>query len=145
MTGYMHEAIKQAKCAFKEGEIPVGAVIVKEGRVISTAYNRTQEMNDFTYHAEMTVLRDASKTLGAKYLTGCELYVTLEPCPMCAGAILLTRISRVYFGAYDTLNGALGSAYDLSLMKNMPKPEIYGGINEEECKELLTGFFRNKR
>lgn len=141
----MNAAISAAKEAFGAGEIPVGAVIVKDNTILSIAHNRTEEMNDFTYHAELIALREACSVLSSKYLNGCEMYVTLEPCPMCAGAIMHTRLTRLYFGAYDTLKGAFGSALDLSACKNANKIEIYGGINERECADLMSNFFDLKR
>lgn len=138
----MHKAIELAKSV--NGEIPVGAVIVKDGEIISEAFNQKEKDCDVTAHAEITAIRDAEKKLGSWRLDGCEMYVTLEPCPMCAWAIINSRIKSVYFGSYDTNYGALGSKIDLRGIANSDL-KVYGGILEKECDEVLKNFFKNLR
>lgn len=138
----MKRAIEIAKQA--QGEIPVGAIIVKDGEVISSAYNQKEKLNDATAHAEILAIRDAEKKLGRWRLDDCEMYVTLEPCPMCTWAIINSRIKTLYFGSFDTNYGALGSKLDLRKLTNS-KLKVYGGIMEEECDKVLEEFFRNMR
>lgn len=138
----MKRAIEIAKQAGLE--IPVGAIIVKDGEVIASAYNRKEELNDVTAHAEILVLREAFKKLGRWRLDDCELYVTLEPCPMCAWAIVNSRIKTVYFGSYDVNYGALGSSIDVRKLANS-KMKVYGGIMEEECDKILNEYFKELR
>ncbi len=142
----MREAIKQAKKAAKIGEAPIGAVIVRNGEVIARGYNKRETKKNALLHAEIIAIDRACKKLGGWRLPGCEMYVTLEPCPMCSGAIINSRIEKVYFGAYDKKAGCCGSAADLFAegMFNH-RPEIVGGVMREECAELLTGFFRSLR
>ncbi len=125
-------------------EIPVGAIIVKDGEVIASAYNRKEELNDVTAHAEILAIREASKKLGRWRLDDCEMYVTLEPCPMCAWAIVNSRIKTVYFGSYDVNYGALGSSIDVRKLANS-KMKVYGGIMEEECDKMLSKYFKELR
>ncbi|HIT85579.1 MAG TPA: nucleoside deaminase [Candidatus Ornithomonoglobus intestinigallinarum] len=143
---FMKEAIRQAKKAEKIAETPVGAVIVKDGAVIARGYNKRETKQNALCHAEISAINKACKKTGSWRLTGCELYVTLEPCPMCSGAIINSRIDKVFFGAYDKKAGCCGSAADL-FQKGMFNhlPEIHGGILESECAGLLTGFFRRLR
>ncbi|MDY3031513.1 MAG: tRNA adenosine(34) deaminase TadA [Clostridia bacterium] len=143
---FMREAIKQAKKAAKIGEAPIGAVIVRNGEVIARGYNKRETKKNALLHAEIIAIDRACKKLGGWRLPGCEMYVTLEPCPMCSGAIINSRIEKVYFGAYDKKAGCCGSAADLFAegMFNH-RPEIVGGVMREECAELLTGFFRSLR
>lgn len=143
---YMAEAIKEAQKAMEKNEVPVGAVIVRNGQIISRAHNLRESKKQATYHAELIAIQDACEKLGTWRLDDCELYVTLEPCPMCAGAIINARISKVYFGAYDSKGGACGSVVDL-LRKGTfnHSPEVYAGIMEEPCEELLKEFFKNLR
>ena len=141
---YMKEALKEAKKAYKKLEIPVGAVIVKNGEIIARAYNVKEEKNDTTKHAEILAIQKASKKLKAWRLNDCEMYVTLEPCPMCAWAILQARLKAVYFGSFDTKYGALGSVIDLRNYSDL-KPKVYGGIMEKECDEILKNFFARLR
>lgn len=143
---FMKEAIKQAKKAAAIGETPVGAVIVRDGVIISRGYNRRETKKNALLHAEMIAIDRACRKLGGWRLPGCELYVTLEPCPMCSGAVINSRIERVYFGAYDKKAGCCGSAADL-FQKGMFNhlPEVQGGILETECAALLTEFFRELR
>ncbi|MCK5776449.1 MAG: nucleoside deaminase [Bacteroidales bacterium] len=138
---FMREAIKQAQLAFDRDEVPVGAVIVFKDRIIAKAHNLTQTLNDVTAHAEMQAYTSATNTLGGKYLNGCVLYVTLEPCNMCAGAASWTQIGRIVYGASDQRNG-------FSVLKENilhPKTTITKGVLQEECKALLQSFFKNKR
>lgn len=138
----MKRAIEFAKQA--GSEIPVGAVIIKDNEVIAGAFNRKEELNDVTAHAEILAIREASKKLGRWRLDDCEMYVTLEPCPMCAWAIVNSRIKTVYFGSYDVNYGALGSAIDVRELANS-KMKVYGGIMEEECDKILNEYFKELR
>lgn len=139
---FMQEAINIAKNS--EKDLPIGAVLVKNGEIISKAHNEKELRKDVTAHAEMLVIQEAQEILGTTILSDCELYVTLEPCPMCSWAILNSRISKVFFGAYDTIYGALGSATDLRNFLNS-KTEVIGGIKEEECSTLLKNYFKTIR
>lgn len=139
---FMQEAINIAKDS--EKDLPIGAVLVKNGEIISKAHNEKALQKDVTAHAEMLVIQEAQEILGTTILSDCELYVTLEPCPMCSWAILNSRISKVFFGAYDTIYGALGSATDLRKFLNS-KTEVIGGIKEEECSTLLKNYFKTIR
>lgn len=142
MKNLMSEAIK---IAHKSGaDVPVGAIIVKDGRIIASAHNEREKNNDITAHAEIVAIKQAAETLNNWRLEECELYVTLEPCPMCAWAILQSRIKTVYFGSYDTQYGAFGSALDLRNQTNS-KLKVYGGILEEECDKMLEEFWKTKR
>ncbi len=138
----MRRAIDLAKKA--NGEIPVGAIIVKDGEILAETFNQKEVLNDVTAHAEILAIREAEKKLGRWRLDDCEMYVTLEPCPMCAWAIINSRIKTVYFGAYDHNYGALGSAIDLRKLANS-KLKVYGGIMEKECTEVLDEFFDKMR
>lgn len=138
----MRRAIDLAKKA--NGEIPVGAIIVKDGEILAETFNQKEVLNDVTAHAEILAIREAEKKLGRWRLDDCEMYVTLEPCPMCAWAIINSRIKTVYFGAYDHNYGALGSAIDLRKLANS-KLKVYGGIMEKECTEVLDEFFDKVR
>ena len=142
---FMRRAIELAKMAAKNGEIPVGAVIVKDGKIIAEGVNRREEKNDATSHAETEAIRAAGEAIGDWRLDGCALYVTLEPCPMCAGAIINSRISNIVFGAYDLRAGSLDSVVNLCDYPFESRPEIYGGIEEDECKALLSDFFKAVR
>ncbi len=139
---FMQQAINVANMA--GGEIPVGAVIVKDGKVIASAFNKKEAELDVTSHAEILAIREASKKLKNWRLEGCSMYVTLEPCPMCAWAILQARLNCVYFGAYDLNYGALSSKLDLCAVANS-KLKIYGGIMEEECNQVLQEYFKALR
>ncbi len=143
---FMQAALEQAHTAAIRGEVPIGAVIVRAGEIIASAGNRTLELKDPTAHAEMLAIRSACEIMGSERLIDCDLYVTLEPCPMCATAISFARIKRVYFGATDPKGGGVESGPRIF---NQPTchhtPEIYGGIQESECAEILKKFFKEKR
>lgn len=142
---YMNEALKQAEIAYELGEIPIGAVITQNCKIISSAYNRRETGKNALYHAELEAIHKACEKLGGWRLWNCELFVTLEPCPMCAGAIVNARIPKVYFGAYDKKNGACGSYIDLMNTENNFRPEVTGGILEDKCSELIKDFFKKLR
>lgn len=143
---FMREAIKQAKKAAKLGEMPVGAVIVRNGEIISRGYNKRETKKNALLHAEIIAVERACKKLGGWRLPECEIYVTLEPCPMCAGAILNSRIDRVYFGAYDPKSGCAGSRINLMDMNLCNYTvEAVGGVMQEECAGLIKEFFRELR
>jgi tRNA(adenine34) deaminase len=142
----MNEALKQAEIAFEEGEIPVGAIIVSKNKILAKAYNQTEKLNDVTAHAEMLAITAAENTLGAKYLNDCRLYVTLEPCPMCAGAIVHTRIRRVIFGCPDVKGGAAGGFWNLLQTENLNhRCEVSPGVLGDDCVSLLKQFFAEAR
>lgn len=146
MNKYMQEAIDEAKKAIKEKEVPVGAVLVHKNRIIARAHNLSEKNQNPTHHAEILAINEALKLLGTKNLKGCELYVTLEPCAMCISACMLSKIDKVYFGAYDTKSGACGGKIDILREGCFDyKTEIYGGIEETECKKLLVDFFETLR
>jgi tRNA(adenine34) deaminase len=138
---YMREAIKEARKAALKDEVPVGAVIVCNDQVIGRSHNQTELLKDFTAHAEMIAFTSASEFLGNKYLNECTLYVTLEPCPMCAGASFWTQLKRIVYGASDPKRGY--SRHNPDLMH--PKTEILSGMMAQDCQDLLTQYFRNKR
>ncbi|MBP3555171.1 MAG: tRNA adenosine(34) deaminase TadA [Clostridia bacterium] len=142
---FMKAALSQAKLAAKKGEVPVGAVIVRDGEIIARAYNTRETDKNALCHAEIKAIRKACKKLGGWRLTRCELYVTLEPCPMCAGAIVNSRIVSVYYGASDKKAGAFGTLFDMNTMGLNHKPEIIGGVMEKECAGLLLDFFSELR
>lgn len=142
---FMSQAIRQAKLAYENDEVPVGAVIVSDGKIVATGYNKCEGNKNAVLHAEIEAISKASEVLGRWRLFNCTLYVTLEPCPMCAGAIINSRINKVVFGAYDEKSGALGSMINLCALGNSHKPSIVGGYMEKECKEPLEEFFRQKR
>lgn len=145
---YMHLALKQARLAVPLGEIPVGAVLVDGERdvVLAAAHNETRRLPDPTAHAEMLVLRRAAAILSQERLPHCDLYVTLEPCPMCAQALSFARVRRLYFGAYDPKGGGVESGARIFDRRScFHTPEIYGGFAERECGELLRRFFQEKR
>lgn len=141
----MKRAIELANFAKKNGEIPVGAVVVKDGIIIGEGYNTREKTQNVIGHAEIEAITNANKKLNSWRLDDCEIYVTLEPCPMCAGAIINSRISTVIFGAYDKYMGSFDSVVNFSNLSYGSNPEIYGGICEHECSELLTDFFKNLR
>ena len=140
----MKEALRQAKKASEIGETPIGAVIVKDGKIISRAYNKRETKKNALKHAEIAAIDKACRKLGGWRLCGCDIYVTLEPCPMCAGAIIQARIENVYFGAYDKKAGCFGSVYDIS--RSFPhKVNTKGGIMDDESIAVLKNFFEKLR
>ncbi|MGN0468425.1 MAG: nucleoside deaminase [Acutalibacteraceae bacterium] len=141
----MKKAICLAKEAAYDGEVPVGAVIVKNAEIIACGRNRREEQKNALAHAEMEAIHEACKKTGSWRLDGCELYVTLEPCPMCAGAIINARISRVIFGAYDERAGSCFSAVNLPQEIPDSRVQIIGGYMQEECQSILTEFFKSLR
>ena len=141
----MEAALAEAEIARKLGEVPIGAVVTRGDEIISTAHNRRETGKNALLHAETEAIYKACEKLGGWRLWECELYVTLEPCPMCAGAIVNARIPKVYFGACDEKNGACGSALNLFEMENNFRPEVAGGIMERECSELIKEFFADLR
>jgi len=144
--GHMDVALAEARVAGARGEVPVGAVIVRDGAVIAQAGNRMRELIDPTAHAEMLAIRAACQTLGSERLTGCDLWVTLEPCPACAGAIAAARIARLYYGASDPKSGGVAQGPRVFDHPQAHfKPEVYGGIGEAEAAELLRDFFAARR
>ena len=142
---FMNAALNLAKEAAEDGEVPVGAVVTIGNKIVGTGRNRREKGKNALCHAEIEAINNACKRLGGWRLWECELYVTLEPCPMCAGAIINSRIKRVVFGAYDTKNGACGSVVDLFKEDFSHSPVCTGGFMEKECAEVLTDFFRNIR
>lgn len=143
---HMIAAIAQAKQAATRGEVPVGAIIVHNGQIIAEAGNMTEADHDATAHAEILAIRQASRHLSTPRLTECDLYVTLEPCPMCASAIALARVRRIYFGAYDPKGGGIDHGPRIfSHATCHHKPDVVGGMNEQECAELLKEFFKDLR
>jgi tRNA(adenine34) deaminase len=145
-TAYMQEALQLAAQAAADGEVPVGAVIVKDGVIVGRGYNRPISSTDPTAHAEIMAMRDAGKTLGNYRLADCDLYVTLEPCVMCSGAIMHARIRRVIFGARDPKTGACGSAIDLFAQPHLNHhAEVSGGMLADEAVALLQDFFSRRR
>jgi tRNA(adenine34) deaminase len=138
---FMKEALKEARKAFDRDEVPIGAVIVCKGKIIARAHNLTETLTDVTAHAEMQAFTAASHFLGGKYLKDCTLYVTIEPCLMCAGALFWTQIEKVIYGAGDSKRG-----FSLSAPQALhPKTKLLGGIMEAECSEIIQEFFRKKR
>ena len=143
---FMKETLKEAEKAYKKLEVPVGAIIVKDGKIIARAYNQKESKTDTTKHAEMLAIQKASKKLKSWRLIDCEMYVTLEPCTMCAGAIIHSRIKKVYIGAMDEKTGAVGSVLNLfEDYKFNHKPEVEKGILKEDCESLLKQFFKELR
>ena len=142
---FMKSSIEYAKECFTHGDVPVGAVIVKDGQIISKGKNTRERDQNAAAHAELTAISKACQTLGTRRLEGTSIFVTLEPCPMCAGAILLARISHIYIGAMDFNTGACGSKINLFDFSMGPIPTIEYGILKEQCKSLLSDFFENLR
>ncbi len=142
---FMKKAIELARISAAEGEVPVGAVVVKDNEIVGEGRNRRELGKNALYHAEIEAIDNACKKLGGWRLWQCDLYVTLEPCPMCAGAIINSRIKRVYFGAYDGKAGSFGSVADFNQIPYNHKPEIVSGVMENECSALLKSFFINLR
>ncbi len=142
---YMAIALEEASACAREGEVPVGAVIVRENKILARCGNGREQERDATAHAELSAIRSACKALGGWHLTGCELFVTLEPCPMCAGAIVNARLPWVIIGARDPKGGAFGSMMDLCSFPVNHKPQICFGVMEAQCAAVLTAFFRQRR
>lgn len=144
---YMKKALELAQIAAGQGEVPVGAVVVKDstGEIIGRGFNRREYGRSPLTHAEMIAIEQASRKLGGWRLIGCTIYVTLEPCPMCAGAMINSRIQRVVFGAYDPKAGSFGSVVDLSALPYNHEPQIVGGVLEGECADILSSFFKKLR
>ncbi|MCT4600522.1 MAG: nucleoside deaminase [Marinifilaceae bacterium] len=138
---YMQKALEEARIAFEEGEIPVGAIIVCKDRIIAKAHNLTERLNDVTAHAEMQAITSAAEYLGGKYLKDCTLYVTLEPCAMCAGALAWSQITKIVYGASDEKRGY--SKWDPNILH--PRTEVVNGILEKECSDIVKDFFISKR
>ena len=142
----MQLALEEARAAAERGEVPVGAVIVRDGRLLARAGNRPRELSDPTAHAEILAIREACRIQGDERLTGCDLYVTLEPCTMCAAAISFARLRRVYFGAADPKCGAIESGVRFFASATCHHvPDVYGGLSETEAAELLKSFFATRR
>jgi tRNA(adenine34) deaminase len=143
---FMGEALRQATKAYEREEVPIGAVVVREGRIIARAFNQVEELKDATAHAEMLALTQAESAVGDWRLTDCTLYVTKEPCPMCAGAIVHTRVARVVYGAHDPKGGAAGGALNLLQFPTLNhRCEITPAVRLEECRMLLQTFFAEQR
>ena len=143
---YMQEALKQAQTAFKADEVPVGAVITFQNKIIAKAHNQVEMLKDPTAHAEMIAITQASNFLESKWLLDCVLYVTLEPCSMCAGALVLSRIKRVIYGAKDPKTGACGSVVNIASDKKFNHQiDVHNGVLAYECGSLLSEFFKKKR
>ncbi|MBQ3411468.1 MAG: nucleoside deaminase [Oscillospiraceae bacterium] len=142
---FMREALLEAGEALKNGDVPVGAVIVRDGEVISRGHNVREAENDALGHAEIQAIRGACRSLGDWRLQGCTIYVTLEPCVMCTGACINSRLDRIVFGAYDKKAGCCGSIADLTALHLDSEPDVFGGILQEECEEILKEFFLRRR
>jgi len=142
----MRLALEEARLAASSGDVPVGAVIVRDGAVIGRGRNRREQDNDPTAHAEVMAIRQAAAAVGAWRLTGCTLYVTIEPCPMCAGALVLARIDRLVYGAADPKTGAAGSLWNIVQDRRLNhRLEITAGVLEPECRDLIRSFFQQRR
>lgn len=142
---YMMKALQQAEQALGEDEVPVGSVIVYKKKIIAQAHNQIECLNDPTAHAEMIAITQAASFLKSKWLKGCSLYVTIEPCSMCAGALVLSRIDKVIFGATDPKTGAFGSKMDINTLKLNHKIKVKRGVLERDCAQILKAFFKGKR
>lgn len=145
-AAFMQEALKEAEKASNEDEVPVGAVVVHEGKIIARGHNQIERLKDPTAHAEMLALTSAANYLGSKWLSGASVYVTIEPCSMCAGALVLARVKNLYFGAKDPKTGACGSVINIASHKKLNhRIKVKGGILERGCGAIVTEFFRKKR
>ena len=142
---FMNEALKEAQKAYKKLEVPIGAVIVKDGKIIARGHNQKEEKQDTTMHAEIIVIKKASKKINNWRLNNCELYVTLEPCPMCAGAIVNSRFKKIYIGAMDEKNGACGSVSNILEEYTQNFKVELERLNHEPCKKILKDFFKELR
>lgn len=146
MKKYMIEALKEAKLAYEKGEIPIGAIVERDGQIIGRGHNLTESAKDPTAHAEMIALRQAAQTLGGWRLLGCNLYVTTEPCSMCAGAIVWARIEKLYIGTMDPKSGACGSVFNIPQEPKLNHyVEIETGLLQEECSQMMKTFFKELR
>lgn len=143
---FMQQAIEQAILAKKKDEVPVGAIIVRDGKIIAKAHNLKEKKSCSNFHAEMVAIERACKKLGTWHLDGCDIYVTLEPCAMCSGALINSRVDNIYFGAYDIKSGCCGSLYNLPIdVRFNHRANVVGGILERECADVLTNYFKEKR
>ena len=143
---FMNKALQEAMNAYEQDEVPVGAVVVHNNRIIGRGYNQNENLKDPTAHAEIIALTAAANSLGTNKLVDCDIYVTLEPCVMCTGALLLARIKTLYFGAFDAKYGACGSLYNIPAEKKYNHTmDVYSGLEEEACKQLMQSFFQQKR
>ena len=143
---WMREALKQAAAAAEAGEVPVGAVIVQNGRILGRAHNQVEQLRDATAHAEMIALTQASEAVGNWRLSGCVIYVTMEPCPMCAGALVLSRVSKIVYGADDPIAGACGTVFNIAAEPKLNhRIPVVKGILAEECGSRVREFFRERR
>ena len=142
---FMQQALKCAEKAQEKDEVPIGAVIVKDNKIIAKGYNKSITLKDTTAHAEIVAIRKACKKLNNYRLNDCSIYVTIEPCSMCMGSLILARIKNLYFGAKDIKAGACGSILDISKAKTNHKIKIYGGLLEQDCATIIKKFFKNKR
>ncbi len=142
---FMRCALEQARKAYAMNEVPIGAVVVRDGEIVGTGFNRRETGKNALYHAELSAIDEACKKLGGWRLWQCDLYVTLEPCPMCAGAIINSRIKRLVYGSYDDKAGSCKSVINLFDLPYNHKPVVLGGVLKEECAQLLSGFFKELR
>ena len=143
---FMYSALQEAEQAYQQDEVPIGAVIVHNNKIIGKGYNQTERLKDPTAHAEMIAITAAANNLQAKFLEECDLYITVEPCVMCAGAILLSRIRNIYFGTLEPKFGACGSLFNIiESGKYNHSPNVYSGIYSEEAKSMLENYFRKRR
>ncbi|MDF1612378.1 nucleoside deaminase [Stygiobacter electus] len=143
---FMYAALQEAETAFEKNEVPIGALVVFQNKIIGRGYNQTELLKDPTAHAEMIAITSASNYLGSKFLDECDIFITVEPCIMCSGAILLSRIKNVYFGSFEPKFGAAGSLFNiLDSNKYNHKPNVHSGIYEKESRELLEKYFKSKR
>jgi tRNA(adenine34) deaminase len=143
---FMLAALEEARCARDAGEVPVGAVVVRDEEIIARGHNRTIALNDPTAHAECIAISQAASLLGTQRLSGCSLYVTLEPCPMCAGAVVNARLAQLFFGAFDAKAGAAGTLYSITTDRRLNHyVETLGGLLDADCADLLKSFFEERR
>lgn len=142
---FMKEALREASEALRNGDVPVGAVIVRNGEIIARGHNTREARNDALGHAEIRAIEEACRVSGDWRLDGCTIYVTLEPCAMCTGACIAARLDRIVFGAYDKKAGCCGSVTDLTALHLDSEPDIFGGILQQECEDILRRFFLDRR
>ena len=142
----MRLALSEAERAYEQGEVPVGAVVIQDGRILGRGHNRIEKLNDPTAHAEIIAISAAAESLGHPHLKGATIYVTIEPCPMCAGAIVLARLERLVYGARDPKTGACGTLYDITNdLRLNHRVKVSSGVLENECSQMLSSFFRKLR